>query len=316
MGLNALPPRSGAGGDLHALVLAGGFGRRLEGLTQRIFGRTLPKQFCNFGNRSSLLQQTLERFRTVASGDHVTVVVDRTQATLAAAQLRAFPGAVTIEQPCDRGTAAGVLLPLLDLLRRAPDARVVVTASDHGVADPAAFLATVDAARHAVEGEPDRIVLIGAEPVAPNTDYGWIVREGFHDGVAFADGVAHFVEKPSARVAGELFASGRAVWNTMVLVASARSLAECFALTLPTLARELPRRLALAGGVDRMLFEEYATLPSVSFSADVLGACEGLGVVMLPARAGWTDLGTEARLLEWLDHGGQRLERSELAETG
>jgi mannose-1-phosphate guanylyltransferase len=280
------------------LVLAGGFGRRLESLTRRLFGEAIPKQFCRFEGGRSLIQQTLDRLAPLVAPANTSVVVDASQVARARAQLVGPRDVALVEQPCDRGTAAGVLLPLLDLLRRAPDARVVVAASDHGVADEELFRATIARADAVACATPAQLVLIGAQPDGPERDYGWIVAGPSRD--ATHAPVARFVEKPDAAEAAALHASERALWNTFVLVGAARAWRDLFARRLPELTtrlRELRDRWP-DGGAE--FAAAYAGLPAANFSADVLGGAASLAVVALPRAAGWTDLGTEARLLEWL----------------
>lgn len=296
---------------LHALVLAGGFGRRLEPLARRLFGEAIPKQFCRFGDGRSLLQRTIDRIAPLVPPERVTVVVDRTQAPRAARQLAGFRGLRRVEQPCSRGTAAGVLLPLLDLLGRDPAATVLLTPSDHGIADPSAFLATVHAAQRAVAADPGRIVLVGAEPEAVRSDYGWIVRA---DRGGPVDAAERFVEKPPEEEAAALHASGRALWNTMILVAKGRRLLGLLRDRQPRLCAEMEALLAARGRGARVSVEEYERLPVADFSADVVGAADALSVVALPLEAGWTDLGTEERLQEWLRAGAGS--RAQLAPTG
>jgi mannose-1-phosphate guanylyltransferase len=301
---------------MHALVLAGGFGRRLEPVTRRLFGEAVPKQFCRFGSDRSLLQQTVERTAPLIPSGRVTVVVDRSQAERARAQLAGFHGARLIEQPCDRGTAAGVLLPLLDLFVRAPDATVLLAASDHGVAEEAPFLATVAAARRAVDRDRRAIVLLGVEPDAPAVDYGWIVRAGAADGIETPDLVARFIEKPDPDLARELLRSRRSLWNTMVLVARVRALLRCFARRLPRLACDLLCLVESRGGTSGLARDEYERLEAANFSVDVLGASDGLRVLRMPAAAGWTDLGTERRLSEWLRRRRSLPLHTSIFETG
>jgi mannose-1-phosphate guanylyltransferase/mannose-6-phosphate isomerase len=119
--------------------------------------------------------------------------------------------------------------------------------------------------------------------------------------VSAPDRVVRFVEKPDAGCAAGLFTSRRSVWNTMVLVAHVRTLWRCFARRVPALARDMLCLVARdTGGAARITIEEYAALETANFSADVLGASDGLRVLLLPAAAGWTDLGTEPRLTAWL----------------
>jgi mannose-1-phosphate guanylyltransferase/mannose-1-phosphate guanylyltransferase/mannose-6-phosphate isomerase len=117
--------------------------------------------------------------------------------------------------------------------------------------------------------------------------------------VTTPDRVVRFIEKPDAACAAELFTSRRTAWNTMVLVAHVRTLWRCFARRVPALARDL-LCLVARDGAARLDVEEYAALDAANFSADVLAASDGLRVLLLPAAAGWTDLGTEPRLTAWL----------------
>jgi len=298
---------TGTPGELHALVLAGGFGRRLEPLTRRLFGEAIPKQFCRFEGGRSLLQQTLERLAPLVPAARMTVVVDQSQLHRATAQLHGWCDARIEVQPCDRGTAVGVLLPLRSIAARAPDALVLIAASDHGVRDEACFRAVLRRAEEAVRRHSGRIVLLGAQAEAPTTDYGWIVH-GAPVGDAAPgelDQVVRFVEKPLADLAHLLHRSGTASWNTMVLVGSAATLLAAFARELPELTAAmdaLPRR---AGGEGRFA-AAYAALPVANFSADVLGRANELAVVTLPTEVGWTDLGTEPRMLEWMAQSAPR----------
>ncbi len=295
---------SNAPGELHALVLAGGFGRRLSALTTRWFGEPIPKQFCRFSGSRSLLQQTLDRLAPLAPPHRTTLVVDASQHRRTLAQLETYPGIELVVQPCDRGTAAGVLLPLLDLVARAPDARVLLAASDHGVVDERLFRRVLRSAADAVAERPERLLLIGAAAESANRDYGWIVRGAPLDGTRGIDRVERFVEKPDEATAGALFASGRAWWNTMVMVASASALLDLFRAEQPCLTAALESLLAREQcGGDRFA-RTYSELPIANFSADVIGRAASLGALALPAAAGWSDLGTEARLLEWLERDG------------
>lgn len=285
---------------LHAIVLAGGAGRRLEEYTRTRFGEAIPKQYCRFDGGSSLLQQTLARLAPLVASRRTWVVVDRSQVHRARGQLAGRRDATVVEQPCDRGTAAGVLLPLLALAARDPGAHVVLTASDHGVADEPAFRATVARAAAAVAADEERIVLVGATPAGATRDYGWIARGGALPGAPGLERVAGFVEKPDAELAQRLFSGGRAWWNTMVLVAAVPALRRLFRERLPELTARIERLAARDDAGSEAWCEAYAELPAANFSADVLGGARSLAALALPAGAGWTDLGTEERLVEWL----------------
>jgi Nucleotidyl transferase len=83
-------------------------------------------------------------------------------------------GATILLQSADRGTAAGVLLPVHWILSRASGATVAVFSSDHLVLEEEAFMDQVAQAAAFVDENPGRIVLLGIPATAPETEYGWI----------------------------------------------------------------------------------------------------------------------------------------------
>lgn len=289
---------AGSGAPLRAIVLAGGRGRRLEAYTIAHFGAPIPKQYCDFGEGRTLLQATLDRIGPIVPPDRTVVVVDAAHVALAAAQTRAYPGLRLVAQPCDRGTAAGVLLPLVEALRDDPAATLLVTPSDHAFSSESLFRAGVRRARAAVDSGAARVVLFGAASGEPSTDFGWIVtdapaRSGLRK-------VLEFVEKPGPETAATLHARG-ALCNTMVLLAWGPALLALYRTLLPDLAAALAALAGLPPGLrEEALARRYPTIRQADFSRDLLGRATGLHAYAWPAEAGWTDLGSTERLEAWL----------------
>ncbi|HEY1252770.1 MAG TPA: sugar phosphate nucleotidyltransferase, partial [Thermoanaerobaculia bacterium] len=171
-----MTPGISSSGRLWSVVLAGGEGLRLRPLVERIHTDGRPKQYAVLVGSRSLLRQTLDRTALTVPPERTVVVTTKSHKPFFDAELGASRarGPVLVVQPRDRGTAAGVLLPVHWIARQDPRALVAVFPSDHFIGDDWAFakhvadLAVV-AARH-----PDWIHLLGAEPDAPETGYGWI----------------------------------------------------------------------------------------------------------------------------------------------
>jgi mannose-1-phosphate guanylyltransferase len=279
--------------NVWSVVLAAGSGRRLALLTGGI-----PKQFWRPQGGPSLLDCTLERLAPLAPSSHTRVVVDRSHRSFVEGPGVRTPLGTIVYQPADRGTAAGVLLGLSAVLASASDPIVIVTPTDHGVADARRFRLGIRAAVRLIARGERTIVLFGAEPDAPTGDYGWITPR---DRVARnrPARVAGFVEKPGPLLASHLLAAG-SVWNTMVLVARASALRDLFRRHLPDLAAAiLAARDPLDPDARHSLEDTYATLPTYDFSRDVLTPAEDLSVVVWPKTMGWSDLGTPDRLIGW-----------------
>jgi mannose-1-phosphate guanylyltransferase len=287
--------------DLWSIVLAAGLGRRLASLTGGI-----PKQFWAPPGQRTLLEQTLDRLQPLVPLTRTVTVIDRSQRALADARLRSSSSeslGLLLDQPADRGTAAGVALGLSEVLAMNRDAIVVLTPSDHGIEDLSVFRHGLEQAVVAVRSDPRRVVLFGVEPKHPTGDYGWITAHGALSGRRpRLRAVRQFVEKPDLERAGSLLRTG-AVWNTMMLVARASALVALFERHLPqlwTVFATAQRREA--GARAALLSANYETLPRADFSHDLMTpSAAWLSLYTWPASFGWSDLGTPERLEAWLE---------------
>ena len=272
-----------------ALLLAAGDGTRLAQVTRGADGVSVPKQFCTFGGSTSLLGLARDRARRVVADSRIVTVVSAWHERWWRRELA--DGAQVVVQPENRGTAVGLLVPLLAILARDPEARVWVLPSDHWVRDEETLARCARAAFARIDEDAGRIVMLGIEPDSADSQYGWILPAA--DDVGDPDGfarVASFVEKPPTSEARRLRERG-AVWNSFLLVARARTLVQLYERRLPALLATM--RQAVAG---RDLASVYAGLPSLDFSKDVLqGAEDSLLLERVPA-CGWSDLGTPERL--------------------
>src|SRR5262245_39381555 len=115
-----------------ALVLAAGDGTRLRELTTRN-GIATPKQYCSLRGGRSLLGDVLARAGRCVPRRRIVVVVAEQHRRFWERELADFPPENIVVQPSNRGTAAGILLPLLTVLERDPGARLAVLPSDHFV---------------------------------------------------------------------------------------------------------------------------------------------------------------------------------------
>lgn len=272
------------------LVLAGGSGTRLARMTSTTAGTCVPKQYCSVDGERSLLQRTVARALRLVSRERIAVVVARQHELFWRREFDDLERPLVVVQPDNRGTAAGVLLPLLSILERTPGAQVTLMPSDHFVADEAALARELGRAQARVAQAPDRLQLIGIEPDQPVGDYGWILPG---PGTGATRTVAAFVEKPGLQGAIELMARG-AVWNALLLVASGRTLLDLYRRRLPGLLAAFADPTALRSAAT--LEQLYASLPAADFSRDLLQGSEDCLELRIASRCGWTDLGTPERL--------------------
>lgn len=279
--------------DVHTwvLMLAGGDGRRLQGITRDTAGRAVPKQYCDFGTGRSLLGRTVDRALSFAPRSHVVAIVARQHRDWWRRDLDAIPAGNVIVQPENRGTAAGLLLPLLWIHARDPQATVLVLPSDHHIQNERALHDAVAGTMAAIDRHPGAVMLLGIVPDYPDTEYGWVLPDGRRS--ALSRPVATFVEKPGRPDAIRLMARG-ALWNSFMLAGRSATMIGMFQERLPELLGAMSN--VLAGGSEPALAAFYRSIEPRDFSRDVLQAMpERLRVIPVPA-CGWTDLGTPDRL--------------------
>jgi mannose-1-phosphate guanylyltransferase len=277
-----------------AVVLAAGEGRRLAAHTTNATGLSVPKQYCSFGRARCMLRWAIDRARRVVAPDQVVTVVAKEHRGFWEHELADLPRENVVVQPRNKGTAAGIRLPLVEILSRDPDATVVVFPSDHYIADEETLTAAIENAIVAVEWDPVRAVLLGITPDAPETEYGWILPT--HAGWPLSS-VERFVEKPNETVAAELLLRG-ALWNSFLFVAKARTLVALFEQALPGLAHAFEECAAAPN--ETALARLYTEIPTNDFSHEVLErTVDRLRVLAVPA-CGWSDLGTPPRLARFL----------------
>lgn len=278
-----------------SLVLAGGDGTRLAAITKNADGVVVPKQFCRLTGGRSLLEETLERADRLASRARTVTVVTRRHEAWWRALLRGRPRDNVVVQGVNRGTAAGLLIPISHIMRCAPDAQLVVLPSDHYVADEATLRASIRRAIEANQAVPDEVVLLGIRPRGPESGYGWIVPERKHHG-GDAIRVARFVEKPPVEDARALMRLG-GLWSPFILVGMVRTFHAMAERALPAITTAVDDCVA-AHRLDRCY--PNAHVAAGDFCHDVLvHAADQLRVVAVPP-CGWSDVGTPERLRECL----------------
>ena len=290
--------------SLWGIVLAGGEGERLKGFVREQFGTEVPKQFCAFFGERTMLERTIQRARLLIPSKRLVVVGTAHHHQHIFRSLGPSPPGTVLLQPANRDTAPGILLPLIHILQKDPQALVVILPSDHFVLPGYRFMRAVqDAAQYVARTAIDRPILLAIEPSWPEPEYGWI-----EPGEALGAGDQHtiqrinrFIEKPTYDQVESLMRDGW-LWNTMVIVARAPALITLVRKRLPELTAcftLLQRFLGTAWEHD-LINEVYQSIPKVNFSTSVLAARSSSSLLLRVRNVRWSDLGTKERIISTL----------------
>jgi len=288
-------------GEVWALILAAGEGTRLSSLTTTPSGLTVPKQFCSLHGGVSLLEETLSRAEAIAPRRRLLAVVADRHRRWWEAPLWSLPLANVIVQPENKGTAVGLLLPLLHLAQRDPDATVVVLPSDHFVRDESVLTRALHHATRLARADREHAYMLGIMPDEIDPELGYIVPGERTPQAAAA--VHQFVEKPAFAIARSLIDTGALV-NMFILAASVRVLLHLYSKRYPDLIARLTD--AVRQDADRThdapaTQQLYAALPTLDFSRDVLEGQESALRLVTVRSCGWSDLGTPQRVADTLN---------------
>ncbi len=297
-------PRSG--GHLWAIVLAGGDGVRLRPLTRHLCGDERPKQYVPLLGSRSLLRQTLERVGLGIPTERTVIVSQQRHARYLAADLSGARTPRVLIQPETRGTAAGILFPAHWIHWRDPDATVAIFPSDHYIPDSVTFMGHVRDVAGFVDQRPELLVLLGARPTEPETEYGWI-EPGPAIGRIGTEPICRvrrFWEKPSLELARTALSVG-CLWNTFVFVTKTATLLAEGQRAVPELNDRLGRIAPFAGTEHEpwAVRQAYALAPTANFSRAILEGSPRLAVSRLPGLI-WSDWGTPGRVIQSLERAG------------
>ena len=290
-----------------SLVLAAGDGTRLQNYVERLKGSQLPKQFVNFFGPRSLIEHTYKRVEKLTAPEKILTIVGKHhfEHDEVRRQLAHRDQDTIIVQPSNKETGPGILLPLMHIYKRAPDAIVSVYPSDHFILESDRFMEHVELATKAVAHDPSRIVLLATEPQGPEVEYGYIVPcDNLGDLNLFGTKpVARFIEKPAKDVAGQLIDAG-GLWNTMVMVFQVRTVIEMFERIQPVVFQRFRLILHAIGTPHELdtVEQVYRHLQPINFSKGFLERVTARyprAIHVMPVlQVFWSDWGSRQRILD------------------
>jgi mannose-1-phosphate guanylyltransferase len=281
-----------------AVVLAAGEGKRLAALTADEAGRHVPKQFCSLHGGPSLFGLALKRAGAIVPAERVCAVVAKGHEQWWGQHSHEIQPHNLIVQPRNRGTGNGVLLAIAYILKRDPQARLIFLPADHHVLAEDMLIQAMSSMLAGMPAQSRKIFMLGIEPDGADPELGYIIPQKADQ--QRAQGVRHFVEKPSRGVASKLIQEG-GLWNSGIFAAAGGLLLELFKMRFPDNAHAIlatTAKIADPTNPSWALGHLYGRIMEIDFSHHIL-QFQVADLQVLPApHCGWSDLGTPHRVAE------------------
>ena len=216
------------------IIMAGGLGSRFWPISST----DNPKQFIDVvGAGRSMLQMTFARYEKLCPRQNIVIVTGEAYADRVREQLPGLLPYQVLAEPLRRNTAPCIAYAAAVISQVDPDATLIVSPSDHAIFREEKFVSDLRQAVQTVAVH-DWIITLGAQPVRPDTSYGFIQfnekpslprAQNLHK-------VVTFTEKPPNEMARQFIASGEFFWNAGIFVWTLPVLREAYRQYLPQIA--------------------------------------------------------------------------------
>lgn len=276
----------------YIVIMAGGIGSRFWPYSRN----NKPKQFLDIlGTGRTLLQMTYDRFIKLADKDFFYVVTNKRYLEMVKEQLPDIPEHQILTEPLRRNTATCVAYASYKIAQKEPDAKIIVTPSDHLIVQEDKFQEKINIALEASEIDL-RLITIGIRPNRPETGYGYI--QYISDPGNPVKKVKTFTEKPNIKLATAFMESGDFVWNSGMFVWKAKSIIHAFEKYMPEVAEvfEDGKQFYDRAEEEAYIQKAYSLVKNVSIDYGIMEKAEEVFVVM--GDFGWSDLGSWLSLHE------------------
>ena len=268
------------------VIMAGGIGSRFWPVS-RIDN---PKQFIDVtGVGRSMLQLTFSRFEKLCPRQNIVIVTGEQYADRVREQIPGLLPYQVLAEPLRRNTAPCIAYAASVISQIDPEATLIVTPSDHAIFHEEKFIADLQQAVQTVAMH-DWIITLGAQPVRPDTSYGYIqfrdepslpLAKNLHP-------VVTFTEKPPVEMARQFIASGEFFWNAGIFVWQLPVLRKAYQTFLPQMADAF---FSLGLGTPWEELEQvYSQCEGVSVDNGIMEKADNVHV--MAASFGWSDVET------------------------
>lgn len=302
----------------YCVIMAGGTGTRFWPVSKA--GK--PKQFLDVADTGkTFIRQTYERFLKTVPQDNIIIVTADRYRDLMLEQIPEIKSENLLTEPYSRNTAPCIAYATYTLLKRDPEAHVVVAPADHIIDDEDLFAETIRKAFDYVY-ENDVLMTLGVVPTRPDTNYGYI--QAYGGSKAYRNNqplqVKTFTEKPDKDMASLFISTGEFLWNAGIFLWKAATIRREMERYLPEVTGQFTGWESAIGTCIESEFIARAYTGCLNISIDY-GVMEKTDMAWIyPVNFGWQDVGSWESLYNYIpkDNLGNAItaEKTLLESTG
>lgn len=284
--------------NCYCIIMAGGTGTRFWPVSRV----EKPKQFLDFADTGkTFLRCAYERFLKIIPEDNIIIVTSSRYLHLVQEQIPEMKLENILLEPYSRNTAPCIAYATYSLLKRNPDAHMVIAPSDHIIENEELFAETIRNAFDYIY-KNDVLMTLGVAPTRPDTNYGYV--QAFGGKQAYASNtpvkVKTFTEKPDKEMAELFINTGEFFWNAGIFLWKADTIRHEMEKHLPQIT-DLFLGWESVMGTDiekEFIARAYTDCPNISIDYGVMENTDMAWIY--PVKFGWSDLGTWESLYNFM----------------
>lgn len=276
--------------NCYCVIMAGGSGTRFWPVSRA----AKPKQFIDMADSGkTFIRETYERFLDVVPQENIIVVTATKYRDLVMEQIPEIKEENLLLEPYSRNTAPCIAFATYTLLKRNPNAHMIVTPADHAIDDVELFKNTMRQALEYVD-QNDVLMTLGVVPTRPDTNYGYVQAVGgrgaYESNVPMP--VKTFTEKPDRAMAELFISTGEFFWNSGIFVWKAETIREELEKHLPEVTGSFTGwEMALGSKIEtEFVTRAFTDCTNISIDYGVMEKTHRAWIY--PVKFGWSDIGT------------------------
>jgi len=282
----------------HVVIMCGGSGSRFWPISRKVY----PKQFLKTVGEKTMIQLTVDRISRFIPLENIYMVTNNSYVKTIREQVPQVFEENLIIEPQIKETAACIGYSAVKLLKKDPEAVMIVLPSDHYIENEERFIETLKQGIE-IAGSDNCLVTMGIKPSRPETAYGYIETGKKIDRLLKVPTykIKRFTEKPNREKAQEFIDKGTYLWNSGMFIWKAAVLLRQYKKFLPEMYQSLKRMSDHIGnpGESRIVEEEYDKIDGISIDYGILE--KTWDVYVMESSFFWDDIGNWTALERYMD---------------